>query len=394
MNPASIVCWAVAAPILPVFGVFLSETLLGLARAPARRNGTAKSVDTVALMPAHNEGAGIARTIAAFHSVAPEGMRLLVVADNCSDRTAAVAREAGAEVAERNDPERRGKGYALAFGRDHLRASPPECVIVLDADCVAAPDTLGTLANEAVSANRPAQANYLMESRGETPPLVEISNFAFLVKNLIRQRGAARIGAPALLTGTGMAFPWPVFAEASLASGDIVEDLALGIELTRKDRAPRFIEQARVTSEAASARDTITQRTRWEHGFVKTARTHGLPLIGEGIVEGRWPLFWMGLHLLVPPLALLFALGLALAAALLLAGWLTDAGYGPAFAVSAMLGLSGAAVFLAWLREGRAVLGFATLLRVPLYILWKIPVYLRLVRGAETQWVRTNRKGE
>lgn len=394
MSLASIASWIVAAPILPVCGVFLSETLLGLARSPGKRSDTAKSVDTVVLMPAHNEEEGIAKTIAAFRSTAPEGMRLLVVADNCTDRTAAMAREAGAEVVERNDPQRRGKGYALAFGRDHLRNSPPECVIVLDADCVAARGALAMLADEAFSSNRPAQASYLMQTGGDAPPLVQISNFAFLVKNLVRQRGAARIGAPALLTGTGMALPWAIFAEAALASGDIVEDLSLGIELTRKDQAPRFVEHALVTSEAASARDTITQRTRWEHGFVKTARSHGLPLVSEGVVEGRWPLFWMGLHLLVPPLALLFALGLALAGVLFLTGWLAESGYGPAFAVSAMLGAAGIAVFLAWLREGRSTLGFATLLRVPLYILWKIPVYLRLVRGAETQWVRTNRKGE
>lgn len=394
MNLASTACWIAAAPILPVFGVFLIETVLGLARSRARRNGSPKSVETAVIMPAHNEEAGIARTIAAFRANAPEGMRLLVVADNCSDRTAAVARESGAEVVERTDPDRRGKGYALAFGRDHLRTSPPECVIVLDADCLAAPGALAVLAEEAVSANRPVQASYLMESGPQAPPLVQISNFAFLVKNLVRQRGAARIGASALLTGTGMAFPWPLFAEASLASGDIVEDLALGIELTRKDKVPLFIEHALVTSEAAGERDTITQRTRWEHGFVKTALSQGVPLVGEGIAEGRWPLFWMGLHLLVPPLALLFALGLALAAVLFLAGWLAEAGYGPALAVSAMLGVAGAAVFLAWLREGRTILGFTTLLRVPLYILWKIPVYLRLVRGAETQWVRTNRTGE
>jgi hypothetical protein len=44
--------------------------------------------------------------------------------------------------------------------------------------------------------------------------------------------------------------------------------------------------------------------------------------------------------------------------------------------------------------HGRAQIGAATLLRVPLYLLWKIPIYLRLMRGGETRWVRTERDGE
>ena len=63
------------------------------------------------------------------------GDRLLVVADNCTDHTAAVARAAGAEVLERRDAERRGKGYALAAGVDTLRAGPPDVVVIVDADC-------------------------------------------------------------------------------------------------------------------------------------------------------------------------------------------------------------------------------------------------------------------
>src|SRR6476469_7481059 len=59
----------------------------------------------VVLVPAHDEESGLPPTLAGLRSQLRPGDRLLVVADNCTDRTAAVARAAGAEVVERHDPD-------------------------------------------------------------------------------------------------------------------------------------------------------------------------------------------------------------------------------------------------------------------------------------------------
>jgi glycosyltransferase involved in cell wall biosynthesis len=60
-----------------------------------------------------------------------EADRLLVVADNCSDDTAAIATAEGAETIERSDLAHRGKGYALDFGIRHLELDAPDVVIVI-----------------------------------------------------------------------------------------------------------------------------------------------------------------------------------------------------------------------------------------------------------------------
>src|SRR5271155_3397908 len=65
------------------------------------------------LVPAHNESRGLLGTLDDIRAQLHSDDRLLVVADNCTDDTAAVAKLAGAEVAERNDPAKIGKGYAL-----------------------------------------------------------------------------------------------------------------------------------------------------------------------------------------------------------------------------------------------------------------------------------------
>jgi cellulose synthase/poly-beta-1,6-N-acetylglucosamine synthase-like glycosyltransferase len=344
-------------------------------------------------MPAHNEAGSIARFIEPLVPQLGERVRLVVIADNCADDTASAAHAAGATVIERHHATLRGKGHALAFGRDWLAQDPPDVVVVLDADCELESDSLNRLAETSALNGRPVQSCYLMRSRPSDAAMVQISNFAFLIKNLVRQRGAARIGAPAILGGTGMAFPWALFKDAPLATSHLVEDLVLGIDFARAGHAPLFLEGARTWSSPAAKDATRTQRTRWEHGYLQTATRAALPLVGEGLMRGRWGLIWLGLSLAVPPLALLMTLGVALLGATVLLG-LLGASWLPAAMLFAAMTLTTIALGFAWASEGRIAVSGATLLRIPLYLLWKLPVYLKLVRGTQSEWVRTERAGE
>ena len=136
------------------------------------------------------------------------GDRLLVVADNCTDDTAAVAKVAGAEVTERHDLARIGKGYALDWGLQHLSVDPPEIVIVIDADCRLATNTLDQLAMACATTRRPVQALYLMTAPDEPSINYRVAMFAFRVKNWVRPLGLRALNLPCQLMGTGMAFPW------------------------------------------------------------------------------------------------------------------------------------------------------------------------------------------
>jgi cellulose synthase/poly-beta-1,6-N-acetylglucosamine synthase-like glycosyltransferase len=388
----TVAAWLIAVPVAAALAVFVVEAFAGL--AASRPVAGWPDVSIVVVVPAHDEEAGIARSLAALKAALPDTAHVLVVADNCSDRTAELAHAAGVDVVERHDPERRGKGYALAFARDALTADPPQAVVILDADCTPVTGTIAALGAAAVARDGPVQAVNLLRADLNASPMVQISSFAFLVKNLIRQRGAARVGRIAILGGTGMALPWSLFAHAPLASGDIVEDLSLGIWATRQGHVPRFLPSARVESAAAAQGDTLGQRSRWEHGFLHAARTQALALIGEGVGTRNWPMLWMGLHLCVPPLALLvLATTLALAATVVLA--LLGASWVPAAIVDVLATLMFVAIVLAWLRHGRATLSLGALLRVPLYVLWKLPVYLRLFGGSGAKtWQRTPRAVE
>lgn len=388
----ALIAWLLALAAAIPLAIFAVEVAVGLPGA-GRRGGAVGGQRVTVLIPAHDEGGGIAATLAALTAVAGPEVAVLVVADNCSDDTAAIARAAGAEVIERSDPALRGKGYALAFGRDHIARSavPPEVVIVLDADCRLAPGSIEALAAAATAAPpRPVQAINLIAPALDASPMTQISGFAMVVKNLYRSRGMTRLGGAALLTGTGMAFPWPLFATAQLASGALVEDLGLGIELTRAGHPARLVEAASVSSAPAPEAVALQQRTRWEHGFLDTVRKSALPLLWSGIRRGSAAEFLLACHLLVPPLALLLMLSGGVLVVAVVLGWL-GAGWGPALMLATVLASVLALTFVAWLAGGRRWLRGGALAKAPLYILWKLPVYVGFLRKRETVWKRTPR---
>lgn len=343
------------------------------------------------LIPAHNEALVIQDTLAALMPQLVEGDRLIVIADNCSDDTAAIARSAGATVLERQNRDQRGKGYALDFGLRSLDADPPDIVVMVDADCTLLPGALRTIAQQAAQSQRPVQALYLMEQPPDPSAKDSVSALAFMVKNRVRPRGLQRLGLPCLLTGTGMAFPWEMIRQSPLASGNIVEDMQLGLDLAIAGAPPQFCETARVIGRLPQQDQAATsQRTRWEHGHLQTLVTQVPRLLTTAIARQRLGVLALALDLAVPPLSLLVMLWGAAMMGAIAAGWL-----GISWAIAGFLGLQGllllSAVMLAWARFGRSILSLGQLLSIPLYVLWKIPMYIAFIVRPQRQWVRTER---
>jgi cellulose synthase/poly-beta-1,6-N-acetylglucosamine synthase-like glycosyltransferase len=378
--------------IVPVV-VFLAQVVASRGKAATEETGA--SVGSLAvLMPAHDEAAGISGAIRALVPQLGNADRLLVIADNCSDDTAAVARTSGAEVTVRVDPVLRGKGYALDHGIRHLSAAPPDAVVIVDADCVVAAGALELLRQACLSRQRPVQALYLMRARPEAGLRQRMAAFAWRVRNEVRPSGWHRLGLPCQLMGTGMAFPWPLIATASLASGSIVEDMQLGIHLALAGAPPTFCPLALVTSTfPESSEGTLAQRTRWEHGHLGMIAAHGLPLLWRGVVRRRLDLIAMALDLCVPPLAsLVLMLALVAMAAAVLAS--LGGGLTPLVMAIAALAVMILATGFAWSQVGRTIVSLPELLSAPVYAFAKIPIYVRLFTARQRQWIRTRRDGD
>lgn len=230
--------------MMSLFLVILGgQCLVALLPLSCPRQGKRKRPAFV--VPAHNEATEIESTLRNIRSQLLAHDRLIVVADNCDDDTAQLARITGAEVVERQDGVKRGKGYAMDAGVRYLEPDPPEVVLILDADCRIEPELIENLAETVDGMGRPVQALYLMRTASQANSGTVISSFAFLVKDWIRPRALRRVSLPVLLTGTGMAFPWEIIRDALLAFGEIVEDLALGLEQTKQNLGPIFLTKPR-----------------------------------------------------------------------------------------------------------------------------------------------------
>jgi cellulose synthase/poly-beta-1,6-N-acetylglucosamine synthase-like glycosyltransferase len=391
----TILIWVVAILSLPVVVatcVLVVELLAAI--LPQRRvASTANDRPCCAvLIPAHNEESGIGCTIAAIRPQLAAGDRILVVADNCTDATAGMARMAGAEVVERTDAVRRGKGYALDYGVRALADKRPAVVVIVDADCIMETGSLDQLVRTAASTGRPAQAAYEMQAPGDGGTRAQLAAFLFALKNVIRPRGLSRLGLPCLLTGTGMALPWDLLASAPLASGNIVEDMQLGIDLALAGKPPVFCPAACVRSELPVARAAAaSQRTRWVHGHLRTLTSQTPRLLGAAIRQRRFDLLGLALELSVPPLSLL-VLTAIIAAAALMAGWLLGGPRLPA-AILVGVGMAGVAgLLLTWGSFGRKYLPVAGLLAVPRELAGRLSILLRFLVRPQGTWVRTERR--
>lgn len=380
---------------IPVVTLFL-ECTAAVFSSPKTTNATDLPVLSPApriavLVPAHDEAGGIRLVLEGLLPQLSSQDRLVVIADNCSDDTAAIAREIGAIVIERSDPHRRGKGYALDYGVKFLESDPPEVVVLVDADCVVEEESVARIVRQAIVTNQPVQAVYLMERPTQATAKDTVSALAFLVKNQVRPLGLGQLGFPCLLTGTGMAFPWLVLQEAKLASSNIVEDMQLAVDLIIAGHPTSLCADARIKGILPQQeRAAKSQRTRWEQGHIKTALTQIPRLLQAAIGQRRVDLVAIALDLCILPLSLLVMLWASALSITLITGAF---GLSTGLLVS-LLGLEGGLIMLsilgAWARFGRD-LPLLSLLAVPFYILWKLPLYLGFIIKPQTKWVRTER---
>ncbi len=384
---SAILSFLLAVPIM----VFAIECLAGsLLAGKAPTTAIAIRPAVAVLVPAHDESSGIAETVRNIRREMRQGDRLVVVADNCSDDTADIARAEGAEVVERQNRLERGKGYALDAGIRYLSQTPPKIVVVIDADCRIGSGALDHLVSTVATNRRPAQALNLQIAPPGSGHKLAAAEFAYLVKNHVRPLGLLRLGLPCPLMGTGMALPWSLLEDARLASSHQVEDVKFSLDLARQGHTARFCPQALVTSYFPHSKEgTETQRRRWESGHLSMI-FHASKAV---IQPANWTKFgYMVLlfDILVPPLTLL---GAATFAMTLISGLLALIG-GPTlpFAVAlinSMILLCSAG--LAWAVHGRSVLPLRNLAQVPLYAMSKIRLYPNIAARNDV-WVRTDRE--
>ena len=397
---------------LPACAGVLSQTFLlacaGLARRRTMPAASATPLALAVIVPAHDEELVLAATLDSLRAqnYPPDCVEIVVVADNCTDATAALARDGGATVLERFHATERGKGYALNHAVAHLLAQPcpPHACVIVDADTQAAPDFLSRLAARVAAGTDPRgfgawQGRYGVLNADDGWRAALMAG-AFDLVNHVKPLGREALGLSAGLKGNGMAFTAALAAALPWPGGSLTEDLDYGLELARRfGLRVAYVPEAAVRAQMPAGSDgAASQRARWERGRLGLIRDRALPLLGEGLRRRSLLLVDMAWDLLTPPLAELTALVLAFFA-LTLFGLRAHLLPHPALWLAAsafcVLGLS--VYVLGGLRVSEAPpAAYAALARAPVYAAWKFTLLLShalrgLGRRQPEEWVRTAR---
>jgi hypothetical protein len=352
------------------------------------------------LVPAHDEESIIGAMIdSAVAQRSPRSsFEVHVVADNCSDATARVAREHGAHVHERVDPTAPGKGPALGWAVERILAeeSPPDAFVIVDADTTICEGFLSVV-DAALAGEGRAWQSYYAVREPELSPATALRQAALALRHYVRPLGRIALGGSSGLYGNGMVFRAELLRTRRF-SAHLTEDVEFQLELLLEGERVGFLPDARIEAEIPTTlAGATTQNERWELGRLQLARRFVPVLARRTLLGGEPGRIANGdalLDQLVPPLSVLAAATMAVTTA-------TSAG------VVASRGRSGrAGVALAWLSVGalgfhviaglrvarapRAVYG--ALLGAPRAVAWKVALWLRvLLRPRGVSWQRTER---
>jgi len=380
-----------ATPVLAA-SAYLTTLSLFSSRRATFHGGSAARFDVI--VPAHDEERGIQATIISLLSMDYDiqSFRILVVADNCKDNTAALARSAGATVIERNDPTHRGKGYALAAGyKQSLADGFADAVLVVDADSVVSKNLLTAFASRMDSGTEAMQAEYGVRNANASWR-TRLMVIAFALFHTLRSLGRERLGLSCGLRGNGMALSTDVLRGVPPEAFSLVEDVEYGILLGLAGTRVAYVHEAQVLGEIpASAADSRSQRERWESGRLALKKKYFPTLLRTSLYRRDPILLDLALDLAVPPLTVVFLLaigGTAVATIAFIHAAITGAGLACWLAA-----LAGLAIYIA---RGVAVSGMGPraaldLLGAPFYIFWKLALLGRTKSPDSTEWVRTAR---
>ena len=344
------------------------------------------------LVPAHDEAMVIERVLATLRAQTypREHFDIFVVADNCTDDTAALARAAGAIVYERDEPTLRAKGHALRWLLERIQARTGyDAYVVFDADSSVAPDFLARMDARLAAGALIVQGHY-RTLNDEATPVAALREAALASLHYLRPLGRAALGLSAGLKGNGMCFAGAVLNDHGWTSAGLAEDVELHLALVRRGFRSEFAPEAVVRADMPTTLEAArTQNQRWETGRLATLREDALPLLRAGLAERDPVKIDAAIEQLIPPLSIALGAALGSAAAGAVAGSLPVAA----------IGLSAGAGFVLHVIAGLVAVRapahiYRALARAPGYILWKISLYVRAAIAPKRQvWIRTDRSG-
>ena len=371
----------------------------------------------VLLIPAHNEERllpGLLNSLACLDYPA-QLFEIHVVADNCTDQTAALAQSSGVNVHVRTDLTNRGKGPAIQwlFDRVWHTGAKIDAALILDADSIVNGNFLRIMAAHLENGEKVIQAYYAVRDPGSSWSS-SLRYTAFALLHYSRPLARMVLGGSVGLKGNGMVFTTAIF-ERYKWSASITEDIELHMKLLLDGERVTFAPDAVVLGEMpGTLANSESQHDRWERGRLEMRRRYVPQLakrclaeISAGHFRKAYLFFDAMMEHIIPPFSVLVGVNLlCLLADLILLALVGMKGSEAILSTSynlvwvnlwlSLLLLLGQAVYVVTgLKSVQAASNiYLGLLYTPAYMIWKFLQYGRvLFQRGELEWVRTKRNG-
>ena len=349
--------------------------------------------EIVVVVPAHNEAAGIAATLRSLLAAQPAASNcsIVVVADNCTDNTANIARSEGVRVLERQSQTERGKGYALDFAFRSLLPERPLGFIVVDADAVVSPGFFEAFRSGFDGGADALQCAYLLATGGTRREAIQ--ELAFSCFNFTRPLAREALGLSCGILGNGFGLRAELLEAVPYTAASIVEDLEYHLRLIQAGKRVRFLPSTMLRSPAPSRPEAmLSQRARWEGGRLGIAARVAPRLLGR-LLTGHLRLAEPLLDLMLLPLgyhAIVLLVGLVASVLVPASGWLTAISCGAIWVGSLAVAVH---LITGFLCPHIGLRHAAALIETPAYLFWKLRSIGAVLSGSrrDAAWVRTRR---
>lgn len=303
--------WVITTLCSLAFGIQLLYVLLFW--LPSKKYKPAKVKHRVGIIiPARNEASVIGDTVKCLlNSDYPRELYdIFVVADNCTDNTAEIARNAGAIVFEHFDdnPKHKRAGYALQYGFEQILADYDnyEFFIKFDADNLMEPNYISKM-NDAFDAGVQCARGYSNSKNISENVVSGISGLWYIRDCRYACQVRSFLNTSQMLGGAGMMFSAEIIHKHGgwdcLSTSD---DAEFAMNRLLEGIKTKYVSEAVVyEDQPTTVKDTFKRNKRMGRGLFGLFFTKGIPSLGKFFYKFGWSYLDMFLNLLFVPIALL-----------------------------------------------------------------------------------------
>lgn len=212
-----------------------------------------------------------------------------VIADNCEDNTAALARDHNANVLERFNKNEKGKGYALKYGFEKLGFiegdNEYDAAVVFDADNLVQDNFLKIMNQRLLEGEKLIQA-YIDSKNPADNWVTGTFSMMFWINDRYNLLSRYNVGLSAVLMGTGMCISAETLATVGWKTTTLTEDLEYSIQALFKNIKTTFTIGTKIYDEKPlSFKASCRQRLRWARGQLSVTIKYVPRLLYRGFKE-------------------------------------------------------------------------------------------------------------